>query len=173
MLWLQIIYSDLANLFGEGRGMAGLIFLMSMVFWALVIERYWYFYLRYPRMRDEALRRWRYAVKNPLHGRLSRRRILREMSLKTRRTLGLISDLLGIIPLLGLLGLVGGLIQVLNILASPGGVNATTLIRGISAASVPMVAALSVVIAGVYFKHALRIRAVREIRLLGDQLRHG
>jgi biopolymer transport protein ExbB len=172
MSWLEALFDEFASLFGEGRGDVCLIFLLAAIFWALVIERYWYFYLLYPRMRDEAMRRWRYSVRNPVHGRRSRRRILREMASKNSRGITFIDDLIQVILLLGSLGLVGGLIRILDAMASSAGIDIAALLGGISAAGVVMAAALAVVITGVYFSRALHARAVLETRLLGDRLRH-
>ena len=172
MLWLEAFYAGFVNLFGGGNATVWLIFLLAIVLWAFIVERYWYFYLLHPQTEVNTLRRWRYGVRNPLQGRRSRRRVLREMTVKTRRFIVLLRDLILVILLLGLLGSVTGLIRVLDTMAFLGPNDTTALARGISAAAIPSAAALAVVITGVYFVHALRIRAAREMRLFGDRLRH-
>lgn len=169
MLWLEDFYAGLARLFG-GSPSVWLIFLLAIAMWALVVERYWYFFLAHEDAASALQSRWRRWATTPRLARRARRRLIRAAEADLHRAVDLIRHFIAVIFLLGLLGSVTGIMQVLNALSlDSGGIHA--LARGIVAASLPAVVALAVVATGVYFGHALAERAATETQLLRDQLR--
>ncbi|HET7921325.1 MAG TPA: MotA/TolQ/ExbB proton channel family protein [Gammaproteobacteria bacterium] len=174
MQWLLDIYDGFARLFGTGALVLTLIFVLAAALWTLIIERYWYFLFVHPDVLERVLAVWQRRASAPgFHLHRARHRVLSDVGVEMARSITLIRSLLTVILLLGLLGSLGGMMQVLDAMVLQGGAGTHELARGITAAAIPLVTALAVVVTGVLFSQELTQRVLRETRLLRDQLRRG
>ena len=170
---LREFLAGFGGLFASG-GALWFVFLASILLWALVIERYWYFSIVHPEAVEIALRRWnRWAGAEPRVARRMRRLIVSAVAARARQSVSLIHSLLLVILLTGVLGAVGGVMRVLQALSLGGPAGQVLIERGIAAAAVPVVAAGAVALVTLFFSRGLEERALVEARLLADRLRRG
>jgi biopolymer transport protein ExbB len=168
---LRDFLSGFAGLLGAS-GVLWLLFLLGVLLWALIFERYWYFYLVHPQVLEIAQRRWKRWADSELRvRRRARQQILISVMAQMDRAVKLISSLIVVILLLGLLGSVGGMMAVLDALPVGGAAGEQLVARAIAAAAVPIAVAGAVVVAALFFSRSLRDRSEVEIRLLNDRLR--
>lgn len=173
MAAIRDFLSGFAGLFASS-GVMWLLSLLAVALWALIFERYWYFYLVYPGTQEIALRRWkRYAGAELRQARRARQLIVTDVFAETHRAVGLIEALVPVILLLGLMGSIGGVIDTLQAMTVDGVAGQQLVARGIAAAAVPGIAAGAMVLAALFFTRTLRDRADVETRLLADRLRRG
>lgn len=174
MSWLFGLYDGFVRLFSGGAVVLTLIFLLAVILWALIIERYWYFLFIHPDVLDNSLQIWSRRANGPAHlARRTRRQILTDVGGQMSRYVTLIQSLVVVIFLLGLLGSVGGMMKVLDALTESGDATTLALSRAIGSAAIPVVTGLAVVVTGVLFGQELKQRVIRETRLLRDKLRRG
>lgn len=170
---LADFFSGLGSLFAAGATM-WLLVLLAVALWALIGERYWYFYFVFPEAQEIALRRWkRYANAERGLARRARRQIVESVFAGTHRSVSLIRSLVTVILLLGLTGSVSGLMRLLDAYTLGGALGQRLVARGIAAAAVPAIAAGALVLLALFFTRALGDRADAETRLLADRLRRG
>lgn len=166
-------FSGFADLFAAG-GVLWLLFLLAVLLWTLIVERYWYFYFDFPAAQEIALRRWkRHAGGDIKSARRARGQIVADVFAETHRSVSFIETLIVVILLLGLYASVGGLMRVLDAFPVGGVAGQQLVARGIAAAAVPAIASGALVVAALFFNRALRDRADVETRLLADRLRRG
>lgn len=173
MRGLQDFFASFSDLFAAG-GVLWVLFLLAVFLWTLIIERYWYFFFAFPAAQEIALRRWkRYANADMRTVRRARRQIVEEVFAETHRSVNLIQTLVLVILLLGLLASVGGLMRVLEGLPLGGAAGQRLMASSIAAASIPAIAAGSLVLVALFFTRALSDKADVETRLFADRLRRG
>ena len=140
----------------------------------MIVERYWFMLLVFPRQRQQYLQCW--CQQPDAHAwqtiRL-RDAMLSEASLKLRALLPLLKMLVALCPLLGLLGTVTGMIHVFDVVATLGTGNARAMAAGISRATIPTMAGMVVALPGLYFSAQLAQLARRKKDELADLLRPG
>ena len=148
------------------------IFALSLVLWSLIIERYVYLLLTFPKYLEQTMEGWRsrsdtssWAAHKIREARLS------EVSLHLTRSLSLIKTLVAVCPLLGLLGTVTGMIHVFDVIAIQGSSNPRAMAAGISMATMPTMAGMVVALPGLYFCLQLEYHIKRSVEQLGDLLR--
>ena len=147
------------------------IFAVTVVMWALIVERLWYFTMHLPQEMRNARRQWKGGLTDGSWSATSLRRlILSEVGLNAQQNLRLILTLMQVLPLLGLLGTVWGMVQVFEMLTVFGTGNARLMASGISRATIPTMAGLVAALSGLYFSVSLKVRAKRKLEELGDQL---
>ena len=167
-LGLMDILSMLAE---RGGPVIPVIIVTSILLWTLIIERYWYYTIEYPKTLGCVADRWaNREERNSWYARRIREGIISELSLALRRHLLTIQVLTGILPLLGLLGTVTGMIATFDILNTFGSGNSRALSTGISKALLPTTAGLVTAIASLYFSINLQQRARIEIHKVSDKL---
>ncbi len=136
------------------------VFVLSIVLWILILERYYFIYKIYPKRLETIVQQWQrrrehsswYALK-------IRDGFLSEISIALKHNLIPIQALTGILPLLGLLGTVTGMIAIFEVLNVFGNGNARGMADGISRALLPTTAGLVTSIIGIYFSADLNKRA--------------
>lgn len=173
MLWLNDLYVSIRDFFEAGGPVLWPIFILAIVMWMFIIERYWYFRFVHPDVVKQAIDEWQHrADQQSWYAKRVRDRILSQASVEISRYIDIIKTLIAVVPLLGLLGTVTGMIAVFDVMASIGTGNARAMASGISQATIPTMAAMTVAISGLYFASALESRAASEREELGDHLRH-
>jgi len=136
------------------------ILLLSIFMWTLILERYWFLYLEYPRLFARIQHEW--SLRPEYRSRTARRLRAQKIAaliLQARRYLPYIRTLIQVLPFMGLLGTVLGLIHTFEIITAFGGNNRSGIAAGISEALVATLTGLFCAISGLYFSVNLESRA--------------
>jgi biopolymer transport protein ExbB len=142
---------ELLLLFERGGVVLWVILAMSVLMWALILDRYMHYFFVMPRRRKRLLRHWE---QDHSDGRPSAPRITAVMaafSAPMHRFLMPIHTLSSILPLLGLLGTISGMIKVFEVITVFGVGNARGMAAGISEALITTMAGLVTALSGLYF----------------------
>lgn len=168
---LHNLIEHLQSLLERGGPVLGVIFLVSVLMWALILERYWFIYFSHPRRMHAAVQRWAQRTDHTSwYAQRIREGLIAEITGSLRRFLVPIQTLTAILPLLGLLGTVTGMIKTFDVIMLFGTGNARGLAAGISEALITTIAGLVTAITGLYFSVHLRHRAEAERHKLADRL---
>lgn len=160
------------DFFASGGLVLWVIFAVSMLLWALIIERYIYLRRIYPAELDQLVITWKNrSDQTSWFAHQIRLAMIAEMSSCLNRSIGLIRSLIAICPLLGLLGTVTGMINVFDVMAIMGTGNARAMATGISMATIPTMAGLVVALSGLFFSVRLRQQTRLERQKVADLLR--
>lgn len=177
-IWFWLIDSShaLLDLMSAGGIVMWLLAALCVLFWTLVLERFWYAHHHFPRWANErraawlalnldagAQSRWPHAVRAAW---LAQAREQLITPLSVTRTL------VAMFPLLGLLGTVTGMVAVFEVLAVSGGGNPRAMAGGVWQATLPTLAGMVLAIGGLFSLARLERNARRAIGQLADQLRH-
>lgn len=151
----------MGQFFQTGGWVLYLILGVSMLMFALIIERSLYRWFGYPQQRVqtlEAIGQEVLAVKQ-----LS---LFCELDLALKGQFALIKTLIALCPLVGLLGTVTGMIQVFDSLAIHGTGNPRYMAAGVASATFPTMTGMAVAVAGLLFHNRLLRWSDRERRRL-------
>lgn len=164
--------------FERGGDLLWVILALSVLLWALILERYWYFYLVLPQFKDRVYRRWlRQIAELPAEGSapwlLPRLRdsYVADFAIRLRRYLPLMRALTTALPLLGLLGTVTGMIKTFEVITVFGSGNVRGMAAGLSEALLTTMAGLVTALSGLYLVASLDARADQEIQKISHRLR--
>lgn len=159
------------SFFEAGGNVLWGIFAATVIMWALIIERLWFFRALLPKQVETAQREWiARPDKTSWAAHQIRRQLISEVSIAAHHNIGTIHVLMAILPLLGLLGTVTGMIQVFNVMATAGTSNARLMAGGVSAATLPTMAGLVASLSGLYFAVFLKRRADLTRHWITDRL---
>ncbi|MEN8760842.1 MAG: MotA/TolQ/ExbB proton channel family protein [Thiogranum sp.] len=160
------------DFFESGGYVLGVIFVVSLLLWALIVERYVYLRLVYPKDLGRLVDSWRLrSDQSSWFAHKIRLALIYDMATRLTRSQALIKSLIAICPLLGLLGTVTGMIHVFDAMAVLGTGNARAMSAGISMATIPTMAGLVVALSGLFFSARLRQLATLERQRVADLLR--
>ena len=161
------------NFFAKGGPVLVGVFALSLFLWVLILERYWFIYMVYPKRLESIVQQWqRRRERSSWFALKIRDGLLTELSVGLKRNLIPIQALTGVLPLLGLLGTVTGMISIFEVLNVFGTGNARGMAEGISRALLPTTAGLVTSIIGIYFSADLNKRAKTKELLAKDLLTH-
>jgi biopolymer transport protein ExbB len=161
------------DFFDAGGFVLWAIFTVSMLLWALIIERYVYLRRVYPGELGKLVSAWKdRSDQTSWFAHQIRLAMIAEISSCLGRSIGLIRSLIAICPLLGLLGTVTGMIKVFDVMAVMGTGNARAMATGISMATIPTMAGLVVALSGLFFSVRLRQQIRLERQQVADLLRN-
>lgn len=166
-------FAAIRSFFEAGGDVLWAIFAVTTLMWTFIVERLWFFHRVLPTRLERSLDDW-YSLSGLTRWQRHsvRRQLISEISLDTRRYLGLIKTLMAVLPLLGLLGTVTGMIRVFDVMALTGTGNARLMAGGVSAATIPTMSGLVAALSGLYLATHLEQQASREIRQAEDLLVH-
>lgn len=154
-----------------GGPVVGYIFGACLLLWALILERYWYLRVTWPRRAGALVTAWGARTdRHSWQARKIREAAVSNAHLSLHALLPLISTLVTLCPLLGLLGTVTGMVGVFELIAVSGNEDARAMASGIYRATIPTMAGLVVALTGIYFSSRLRQLADRETSRLADRL---
>lgn len=161
---LDAPFIAIRSFFEAGGDVLWAIFAVTMLMWALIIERFWYFRFIMPKQVASVVAEWEARPeRTSWNAHCIRRQLVSEISIAARRSIGIIQVLMVLLPLLGLLGTVTGMIQVFNVMAFVGTSNARLMAGGVSAATIPTMAGLVAALSGFYLAVYLQRRARAEV----------
>jgi len=156
----------------SGGTVLWLILLASLLMWTLIVERYIFVYVQYPRMVRQLLDEWQqredrrsWYAHQIRQGMITRCRVQLQHYLMPIRTLTVA------LPMLGLLGTVSGMIQTFDVMTVFGTGNVQGMAGGISVALITTMGGLMTALSGLYFSTQLTQRVGREVDNVADALR--
>lgn len=144
-LWLPW----LADLLELGGPIVVLILAIAAVMWALLLERVWFFWVRYPQMLEAQRAVWMgRGDQVSWYARQYRHGVVHQLRHALGRNFPIVRTLIKVCPLLGLLGTVLGMLEVFDALAATGSNNPRSMAAGVSKATVSTLAGMVVAIVG-------------------------
>jgi len=166
---MQTVYDNLQGFFAAGGPVLWLIFLVTLIMWTLIVERFWYIYRTHPAHVKQTLNVWsQRKEKQSWRAKKIREALLSQLSLDLNQSLNFIRMLVVICPLLGLLGTVTGMIHVFDVITVLGTGNPRAMSTGISLATIPTMAGLVAALSGYYFSIRLKHKAEIESQKAAD-----
>ncbi len=164
--WLQQ-----SELFVAGGWVLVAIAAVSVVMWALILERYLFFYRVRPGLVRAIVDQWqRQRSNNPVVNSRLRDGLLNQFHGRLLTWVGTINVITAVLPLLGLLGTVIGMIKTFEVMTVFGNGNVRGMADGISQALITTMAGLLTAIAGMYFANDLQNKVERETEHLTEAL---
>jgi len=166
------LWASLTDFLDRGGLVLRYILLLAVVLWILILERYWYHLITFPRELEEVLQRLRSSRSRELW--TARKRTTMEVSLlsqRLRQFVPFLKTLIAICPLMGLLGTVTGMIQVFDIMGFTGTSNPRAMASGVSMATIPTMAGMVVAISTLYFSSNLSRGIVQKTRHAEDMIK--
>lgn len=175
--WLPVSLAapldSLDRLFLAGGPITVWIFLSALVMWTLIVERYWFFTVVLPRRAAELQREWDARTnRRTWTARRIRNAMIAETNVAMKSGLALMRVIIPICPLLGLLGTVGGMLEVFDVMALKGAVDARAMAYGVSQAMVCTLTGLGVAVSGMFFVSRFYARVRVQTELLADRLQY-
>jgi len=164
-------YVAVDALVSEGGPFVLGIFLSGVVMWAIILERYVFFFSVLPRLVLKANDTWKARTDHTSWcARQIRQMLISQVNAAMTSSFPIMQVLVPLSPLLGLVGTVSGMLEVFDSMALRGSADARTMASGVSTAMICTMTGLAVSISGLYPVHYFRTRAHRETELLSDKL---
>ncbi|WP_232525245.1 MotA/TolQ/ExbB proton channel family protein [Motilimonas pumila] len=149
---LQDMWFLLTQFLHTGGWVLTCILLLAGLLISLLLERYWFRWVRYPQVFRGLTLTLR---QQPFSYRQDSLRC--DIDLQLQQHLSLIKVLIALCPLIGLLGTVTGMVHVFDSLALNGTGNARLMAAGISRATLPTMAGMAVAVFGlIFYTHLAR-----------------
>jgi biopolymer transport protein ExbB len=168
---LVSLLESLRNFLNAGGDVLWAILLSSICLWSLVAERFIFFKQIYPERKSAWIAQWNSrADRHSPHALYLRQCIISEAKISMAATLPIINMLISLCPLLGLLGTVTGMIHVFDVMSVTGTSNARAMASGVSQATIPTMAGMTIAIAGLYFSRLIEQWISNETHHLTDLL---
>ena len=156
---------------GQGGPFVWGIFLSGVLMWAIILERYVFFFAVLPGLTKKLNDQWT-ARKDHTSwcARQIRQMLVSKANAAMTSSFPMMQVLVPLSPLLGLVGTVSGMLEVFDSMSLRGSADARTMASGVSHAMICTMTGLAVSISGLYPVHYFRTRARRETELLSDKL---
>jgi len=161
----------MVSLWNDGGPWVFWIFSAGVLMWALILERYWFFWKILPKQIAAVQAEWQ-ARKDRTSwcARQIRSAMISRLNGSMTTGFPVMQVLVPMSPLLGLIGTVSGMLTVFDSMALRGSADARSMASGVSAAMICTMTGLAVSITGLYPVHYFRTRTTRETELLADKL---
>ncbi|MDF2153965.1 MotA/TolQ/ExbB proton channel family protein [Vibrio sp. CAU 1672] len=173
MWWLIGELESIRRFLGMGGEVLVAIFILSLMLWAVLLERWFYFVAVAPKARKKAVSLWQQRPEHQSwNAKMIRQEIVSRQDMENRKGLPIVKVLIALCPLLGLLGTVVGMIQVFDILAVTGTGSPRAMASGISKATIPTLAGMVASLSGLFFSSRLDHLAKVTTQKLEDKLKH-
>ena len=173
MIYLIGLWESVRDFIGTGGFVLYFVAAALLVMWALMIERWWFLTIEYPKLRDGIIARWdaRADTTSWSAHRIREAWVSEASELLNARML-IIKTLVAMCPLIGLLGTVTGMITVFDTMATQGTGNPRLMASGISMATIPTMAGMVAALSGIFFSTRLETRVKVAREKLVDSLPH-
>ncbi len=166
-----VVLGGLRNFLETGGDVLVVIMGATFILWALIVERYWYFWGAHRSVVKKATSSWSARTDHTSwYAHQIRRQLLADVRMSSTSNLSSIKALVAVAPLLGLLGTVTGMVEVFDVMAFTGSSNARAMAAGVSKATIPTMAGMVASLSGLFFSSALERRAKREIQRVADSM---
>jgi len=156
---MYTFYEILIDFFERGGPIFVVILMVSFLLWLLILERYWYVLITYPRQLKQVEKQWKQRSDHQSWYAFNiRQGLLADIEIDSERSLPVIEAITSILLLLGLLGTVTGMIAIFDVMSVFSTGNAQGMANGISRALLPTIAGMVTALAGIYFRNDLENR---------------
>lgn len=157
--------------FEQGGNIIPALFLLALILWALIIERFYFIKVTYPKLSQHQLNRWSIRKdKQSWNAHKIRELLISKNNAQLNLWLSSIKVLIAICPLLGLLGTVSGMVTVFDVIAVTGNSNARAMSAGIYKATLPTMVGLCLALSALYFSHSIKQLAMKHSAQFEDRL---
>ncbi len=164
-------WANLREFMETGGWVLNWIMAATFIMWAIIIERYWYYWTSHGSIVKKARREWdaRTDHKSWFAHRI-REGLISEVKLQVDQSMIFLKAMIALLPMLGLLGTVTGMIEVFDVMAVTGSSNARAMASGVKQATIPTMAGMVASLSGMFFVNSLEQRSRREVDAVGDVL---
>jgi biopolymer transport protein ExbB len=175
--WVQLFtiqYDTLGEFLDAGGWVTRWILAACAVLITVALERSWYLWRIYPRVRAAALAQWNArAERHSWAARRIRAALISQLRAGLESGLPIIKVMVPMAPLLGLLGTVMGMLQVFDAMALSKGGDTRAMADGISHAMIATMTGLVVSVIGLFFSNLFASRVRVETERLNDLIAPG
>jgi biopolymer transport protein ExbB len=157
--------------FEQGGNIIPALFLLALILWALIIERFYFIKVTYPKLSQHQLNRWSIRKdKQSWNAHRIRELLISKNNAQLHLWLSSIKVLIAICPLLGLLGTVSGMVTVFDVIAVTGNSNARAMSAGIYKATLPTMVGLCLALSALYFSYSIKQLVMKHSAQFEDKL---
>jgi len=147
------------------------ILVVTLLMWILIIERYRYVRVLFPREAEALVAEWRARTdRTSWYAHKIRREMISRTAIMLRGPLELIQTFVAVCPMLGLLGTVTGIVEVFDVMSFAGSGNPRALASGVSRATIPTMAGMVAALSGFIVSSQLARRIELETGRMADRL---
>ena len=165
------IYLDVQTFLDTGGPVLLAIGAVLVMMWTLMLERFYYFYVVFPKIADKTQREWSArSDHSSWEAHQIRRLKISELRMELESGLPYVKVFVALCPLFGLLGTVTGMIEVFDVLSIAGSGNARAMAGGVSKATIPTMAGMVAALSGLLLSVRLEQLAADEGERLADRL---
>lgn len=164
-------YAGLQEFMETGGWVLNYIMVATFLMWAIIIERYWYYWGAHNSMTKRVKKEW--GDRNDhssWYAHRIREQMVSEVKAGTLSSMTFLKALVALLPMFGLLGTVTGMIEVFDVMAFSGSSNARAMAAGVKRATIPTMAGMVAALSGMFFVNDLTIRSKRETERVADAL---
>ncbi|GLS83876.1 MotA/TolQ/ExbB proton channel family protein [Paraferrimonas haliotis] len=171
MLFLMDTWDSVRGFISTGGDVLLLVAFVLFLMWVLMLERYFYLNIAFPRFRKNMIAQWDARDEtSSWHAHRIREAWISQAKQQLNARMLIIKTLVAICPMIGLLGTVTGMINVFDVMAVQGTSNARAMAAGISTATMPTMAGMVAALSGVFFSTRLDARLKVSLEKLADSL---
>ncbi|MBR9814096.1 MotA/TolQ/ExbB proton channel family protein, partial [bacterium] len=124
--------ANIADFISNGGIILFVLLIVAAVLWYLIIERLFFVFVKYPKVKQVALQRWDHrSDHSSWFAKGVRSMLISETSKSIAKSVLTIKTLVALCPMIGLLGTVYGMIQVFDVMALEGTRNARSIASGV------------------------------------------
>lgn len=157
--------------FDQGGKVIPALFLLALVLWSLIIERFYFIKITYPKLSQRQIDHWSKRVdKKSWNAHKIRELLISKNKARLNLWLSSIKVLIAICPLLGLLGTVSGMVTVFDVIAVTGNSDAKAMSAGIYKATLPTMVGLCLALSALYFSHSIKQLVLKYSAQFEDKL---
>lgn len=155
----DIVYS-VSEFIQKGGDVLIIIFLVAFVMWSIILDKLFLHFFLYPKN----------IKKTTLQNKQWNKKKFLEIKEQLDNNMALLKITILASPLLGLLGTVTGMIEVFDVISILGNSDAKAMSNGISQATIPTMAGMSVALSGMIFKVYIEQSNKKKLRVLSERL---
>lgn len=163
--------ADVRDFLEAGGLVVEILLVVTIVLWAMIIERMSYFRKVMPLEVQRVQEIWNARRDHSSwEAKQIKRMLISEATKQIRGSIPMIKAVVALCPMIGLLGTVTGMIQVFGVMASLGTGNARAMASGVSAATLPTMAGMVIAISGLYSISRFEQIVEQETHKLNDHM---
>lgn len=165
--------SGVRAMIAEGGWIVYALMISSLLMWATIADRWWYFRRVLPKESAAMLAQWNARSDHrSWYARAIREMMISKLNASMTANMQILRVLVPMCPLLGLVGTVTGMLEVFDSMSLLGNADARSMASGVSHAMIATLSGLGVSITGLYPLYHFDARARQETELLADHFEY-
>ena len=165
---IKTIIDDIFLFLDTGGDVLKVLFLFSIIFWAMVIEKNLYRKFVFKPLSKKLKKYWK-GKETLWEEEQIKIAQISDLKLGLKNNLSMMKVIISLFPLLGLLGTITGMVFVFDSMSALG-TNAKAMASGISMATIPTMAGMVLAVFGLFTYSRISSIINKDIRLLEDKL---